>query len=231
VVDAYSKPYASKATSLIIPKVIATVMVVAAFTIAKNSGTIETIETKLRPPMETAIFMECTMSTLPILPPAGGAAHIVLLNKKRINGLKGQNWGFYEVYQEWPDKSLIKKAEQLHDFGIWCTKCRVSNHGTTNLIYLGVNLDLWLGEGGGEKNKIRYVPVISALDSGKDFEFYLVNDCNMEANAVWQETARAQVLGESKQRDIPLRRTYRSPIDQIIMFFPTTVNWSGQPCQ
>ena len=32
VVDAYSKPYASKATSLIIPKVIATVMVVAAFT-------------------------------------------------------------------------------------------------------------------------------------------------------------------------------------------------------
>jgi hypothetical protein len=135
------------------------------------------------------------------------------------------------VSQEWPDKSLLKKSEQLHNPGVFCYKCRVSNHGPTGLIYLGVRIDLWLGTQGGEKNKTTYVPVISALDPGRDFDFYLVNDCNTIASAVWQETARAQVFGESKQRDIPLRRTYRSPIDQIIMLFPSTVNWSGQACE
>src|ERR1035437_4085456 len=158
-------------------------------------------------------------------------SHVILLNKKRIEGTKGQRWGFYEVSQEWPDKKMLKKSEQAHNLGMFCYRCKVSNHGPTNVIYLGIRIDLWFGNQGGEQNKITYAPVISAIDSGRDAEFYLVNACNVLVSAIWQTTARAQLLGEAKQRDISLMRAYRSPVDQIMMFFPATVNWSGEVCE
>jgi hypothetical protein len=115
---------------------------------------------------------------------------------------------------------------------VFCYRCRVTNHGTSNLIYVGVPIDLWFGNKGDEDNRVRYTPIVSALDAGKDFDFYLVNDCNVMVSGAWQETARAQIVGEPNQRDIPLRGTYRSPVDQIMMFFPTTVRWANEyPCE
>ena len=74
--------------------------------------------------------------------------------------------------------------------------------------------------------------VIPALSPGNEFDFYLVNDCDLSVNAVWQETAKVQVLGEEAQRYVPLRRTYTSPVDQIMVFFPSTVRWiGGEPCE
>jgi hypothetical protein len=182
----------------------------------------------------TAIFMECEIVSLPLIVPEDGDLHVIPLNRKRV---KNQNWGFYDVrggskVGSWPDKATVMKSVKTHNPGVWAYKCRVSNHGPTNLIYLGVPIDIWFGDKGGENNRIRYTPVISALDSGKDFYFYLVNDCNISVSAVWQETATVQLLGEPRQRDVPLRRTYISPMDQIMVFFPTTVRWiGGEPCE
>jgi len=176
----------------------------------------------------TAVFMECNVATLPLSLPNGESVHVIPLNKKQM---KTESWGFYEVYggeqNKWPDKALLKRAKELHDPGVFCYKCRVSNHGVNNIVYLGVPIDLWFGDKSGDSNRVRFRPVISALDAGKTFEFYLINDCNISVSAVWQENARVQFAGEPMQKDIPLRRTYKSPIDQIMMFFPTTVRWAN----
>ena len=212
-----------------VARICASLVVILLFCLALYTKAVDKWAAGLRP--DTAIFMECDMSSLPISPPSGGKAHVILLNKKRIEGTKGQRWGFYEVSQEWPDKKMLKKSEQAHNLGMFCYRCKVSNHGPTNVIYLGIRIDLWFGNQGGEQNKITYAPVISAIDSGRDAEFYLVNACNVLVSAIWQTTARAQLLGEAKQRDISLMRAYRSPVDQIMMFFPATVNWSGEVCE
>lgn len=178
----------------------------------------------------TAIFMECDMVPLPLVVPAGGTIRVIPLNHKQ---LKSQHWGFFGVHGgvkdvTWPDRAFVTRSAQLHNQGLWAYKCRVSNHGRTNLIYLDVPIDLWFGNQGREQNRLRYAPVISALDSGREFDFYLVNDCNTSVAAIWQDNARVQLLGEPTQRDIPLRRTYRSPADQVMIFFPTTVRWVKQ---
>jgi hypothetical protein len=179
------------------------------------------------PPAETALFMECRFGPLPITIAPGETVHIVRLNKKQI---QGQAWGFWDVPNLniskpflWPDKKLLDDARKVHSFNIpWV--CKVSNHGST-LISAAILIDLWFGNATGGKGKIIYSALISPLDAGKEFSFYLVNDCNISVAAIWEERAVVQVLGENVRREVPLHRTYRSPIDQIMSFFPALVRF------
>ncbi len=179
---------------------------------------------------ETAIFMECEMSGLPLRVPPHGHLDVIPLIKKRI---QREHWGFYEVVNssnvesDWPDKSLLGTAAKQNSVPS-VYQCTVSNHGPSTLIYVGIPIDLTFGD---DKIAVRYSPVLSAMDAGKSSILYLINDCNMTVVAIQQQTARVQVLGEPQQRDVPLRRTYKSPVDQIMMFFPTTTRLiGGEPC-
>lgn len=224
-------PTRSTTKRRLMPRMVASLVVIMLFLLAFYTNALDKLSASLRPPPETAVFMECNWASLPISPPLGGIAHILLLNRRRIDGLKGQNWGFFEVLQPWPNEAQMKKARDVHDIGgDVCYRCRVTNHGSQNLIFLAVQFDLWLGRRVGARGKTSYTPVITALDRGAEFDFYVVNDCNEPAAAIWEETALAQVLGESRPRAIPLRRTYRSPVDQVLTLFPTTVSWSGGAC-
>jgi hypothetical protein len=105
----------------------------------------------------------------------------------------------------------------------------VSNHGPAGIVYLGVPLDLlFFGTHGKKDVPLRYTAVVPALDSGKEFGFYIFNDCDVGVSAIWQQGAVAQMVGETRQRNVEIKRTYRSPVDQIMMFFPTTVRWTNE---
>ena len=177
------------------------------------------------------------MTSLPLPVPQGESLRVIGLNKARG---KKQNWGFFEVYGDrdglWPSKDVIEKlikGKKLHG-GQFCYRCSVTNHGSANVVYLMISIDLFFDEGkSNPTNTVHYKPTISALDAGgKPFEFYIVNDCNVNVSAIWQDSAVAQFAGESKVRTVPLRRLLKSPVDQIMGFFATTTHWVNEyPCE
>lgn len=230
IVDAFGKPYRRAEGDLssiridtrTAGKAIATFALVATLILAGSSGLINKLSALLSPLPDTSVFMECSWTSLPISPrPEEGKAHILFLNRRVIQG-------FYDVSYIWPNKETMEKSKA--NPGIFCWKCVVSNHGPSNILYLAIPIDIWFGKGVG-KDKIKDVPVVSGLDAGKNFEFYVVNDCNISALAIWEESTKAQVFGESQVRIIPLRRTYKNPVDQVMTFFASETNWSGNTCE
>jgi hypothetical protein len=182
----------------------------------------------------TAIFMESQIAPLPISIPPGEVAHIVSLNKRKIASPNAVNWGFYTVAnhedttRKWPDKKIMDHAREAHNFAIFAWKAEVSNHGPTTVIDLVMKIKLWFGN---EKPEKLYNVIVTPLDAGKTFVFYLVNDCPTTVSAVWPEKVALQVLGEQKKREVQLHRTYQSPIDQIMIFMGSTTRLVGDhPC-
>jgi hypothetical protein len=183
---------------------------------------------------DTAIFMECQMVPLPLAVEPGKSLNVVVLNKKRMEANKS---GFYDVSGssedgKWPRKSALEESRKMKNFGTFAYRCRVTNKGPQTIIYLGVPIDVWFGNKGGEENKNRYTAILSGLGPNAVSEFHLVNDCNVHVAAVWQDIAVVQILGETSQRNVPLRRTYSNAIEQVMSFFPTSIRWiGGGPCE
>lgn len=179
----------------------------------------------------TAIYMECNITPLPVTIPPRTAIHLIPLNKKRMQSVK---WGFYDVRndrneeRQWPDKAIMKKATKSFNPAIFIWRCEVSNHGTVNVLDVTMPIKIWFGN---EKLEVIYTAVITPLDAGTTFSFYPVNDCSETVSAVWPDTVKLQVLGELERREVLLRRTFKSPIDQIMMFFGSTSRFiGGEPC-
>jgi len=181
----------------------------------------------------TAIFMECHLIALPVTIAPRSKIHLVALNKKRM---EREHWGFYDIQNDtekekpWPDKQKMELSSKSSNFGTFGFKCEVSNHGLENIIYLEIPIDLWFNN---NRKAIRYAPIVSSLDVAQSFPFYIVNDCPVQVSAAWQDdSAKAQTLREPKTHPVPLRRKYRNPAEQIMMFFPSTVQWvREQPCE
>jgi hypothetical protein len=183
---------------------------------------------------DTAIFMEAQWLSLPLTVEHGKSLNVIPLNKKRI---EANNWGFLDVSGlaedgKWPRKSALEKSKEPKDPGVFVYRIRIANRGPQTIIYLRVPIDIWFGNKGGEENKQRYTAILSGLGPKDVLEFYLVNDCHIGVTAIWQEIATVQILGEASQRNVPLRRAFSNPIEQIMTFLPTSVRWiGGEPCE
>jgi hypothetical protein len=183
---------------------------------------------------DTAIFMECTLVPLPLTVDPGKSLNVIPLIKKRMEANK---WGFYDVAGssedgKWPRGKAMEESIKAKNLGVFAYRCRVTNRGPQTIIYLGVPIDMWFGTGGPEIKANRYTAILSGIGPKDVFEFYLVNDCNIAVTAIWQETATVQILGEANQRNVPLRRTFSTPIDQVMMLLGTSVRWiGGEPCE
>jgi hypothetical protein len=188
----------------------------------------------LAPSISPAIFMECHMLALPISIPAHSTLHLIPANKQYM---KANHWGFFDVPNDsdkdvqWPDKQTItnrleqlSKADQANG-GQFVYRCEVSNHGPENVLYLGVPLDFNFD---GEKPAIRYQPVVPSLDVNGSFVFYVTNDCPESVSVIWQEVATVRTQQHSELHQIKLLRQYRSMVDQIMMLFPSKIQWAGQ---
>lgn len=186
--------------------------------------------TDLKPakPLEapTAIYLECAMVSLPIKIPPHSTAHLIPINKKRMENVK---WGFYDMpnhtdlEEQWPKAPMMDKAMKKEDnFGVFPWRCEMSNHSMVNVLDIKMSITFTI-----EKESTTYDAIITPLDAGGKFLFYLVNDCPAFAIAVWPDTVELQVLGEDNRRKVPLRRPYRNPVEQIGPTFGSTVNLFG----
>lgn len=237
--DSSGKPYQplpsrSKVSSVIVPTAILLVIAIVWIAYPTPKALPKPEQNQATKPAETptAIYMECTMSSLPITITPHTTLHLIPLNKKRMQSVK---WGFYDVpndsnlERQWPDKAVMNKATKTHNLAMFIWRCEISNHGTLNVLDIGMPIKIWFGN---EKPEVTYQAIIAPLDAGAKFVFYPVNDCSGTVSAVWPDTVKLQVLGESHRREVPLRRTFKSPIDQIMMFFGSTTRFvGGEPCE
>ena len=178
----------------------------------------------------TEVYMDCQMGVLPFTVPPHSSANLIPLNERHFGNLRS---GFLEVVNRddkdmvWPDLAKINSGG--FNAGRVFYKCDISNHATTNLIDVVIPLAVKFGDG----KTLIYSPIVSPLDAQTIFSFYMVNDCPISATLVRtaNEKIEVQVFGEPNRRSVPLYRSHRSPMDKVRIFFPSTVNWTGNACE
>jgi hypothetical protein len=117
------------------------------------------------------------------------------------------------------------------NLGVFAYRCEITNLGDINLLNVVIPFEFWFqsasgGEQkGGEENAVKYEVVLSPIRAGASARFYAVNDCNIMATGILQNTARVRVSGMTKWQEVPLGRKFQNPIEQIMMFFPSRVRW------
>jgi hypothetical protein len=235
VLDAHGGEYSAPA-----PKIAPTfgslitsaLVIVVLIAVGRYTGAVNRLAGMLKPLQDTAIFMQCDPISLPLTIHPREHIEVVGINEKMM---RRQSWGWSEIPNEsskdilWPGKELMEESNRLKNPGVVGYKCTVSNRGPSAVLYLGVPIDFWFNN---QETAFRYSPIVSGLRPTDTFTFYVFNDCNTYVSGAWQEVANARILGESELRQIPLRRRYRNPAEQVMMFFPSTVNWTRQlPCE
>jgi hypothetical protein len=163
----------------------------------------------------TAIFMESQMVQLPLTIPANSSIHVIPLNKKRMQTVKS---GFYDIPNhgtadmKWPNETILKELGSAAL--VW--RCDVTNNGPTTVLDVAIPITITFDN---EGPPVDYTAVISPLEAGSVFSFYLVNDCSAIVGAICQENITLQVLGEEKRRQVRLHRKFRNKVEQIMSFF------------
>jgi hypothetical protein len=180
----------------------------------------------------TAIFMECHLVRLPLAVPDGKTIKVIPLQPDWTKNSSG-TW-FYEVVGcpangRWPDNRILSALKAAYDPGT-AYQCRISNHGPANLVYIQIPIDVWF-DAKPNSAPVKYSPIISAVDSGKDVDFYIVNNSAAFVSAAWQQLSKCQVLGESRVREITLLPAALSPLEQMMSFWPVHVNLLAGFCE
>src|SRR5712692_1044585 len=194
-----------------------------------------TVSTDANNPPAVAIFYDCQLFSVPISIPPQSEIHLLPLNRKRM---LSQNWGLSDIrnqtdkQMQWPSKERMELAKRQQEMGTFGYKCDFSNLSRVDFLNVAVPLSLAFDNGAGGTNAVRYTPILSPLGAGSHFVFYVVNDCLPSVSASFPKTVDLSVPGESGRRNIPLNRPNRSPLEQVMMFFPTKNQWVGEtPCE
>ena len=99
VIDArgvrYTPPVPSRSRKRQWSRFVAGTLTVVSAIFTYTTGTLAKLAARLSPEPATALFMECSMTSLPLPVPQGESLRVIGLNKARG---KKQNWGFFEVY-------------------------------------------------------------------------------------------------------------------------------------
>lgn len=155
-----------------------------------------------------------------------------------------QHWGLFDISNrtdkplEWPRKGTIETyADKLRSHkvsfnpGVFGYKCDVSNHSRTDVLDVALPIRFWFGNATGDSNAITYTPVISPLDAGSHFTFYVFNDCAIHVSGILPDRVSFTAPGENTRRAAQLYLPHRSPIEPFMLFFPSDVQWvRQQPC-
>jgi len=175
-------------------------------------------------PPAVAIFADCTYTDLPVSIPPRSTIHLVSLNRKFM---LSRDWGLYDftnstdTQAKWPSEQQIrlnkpKTKKEIFFFNASQIgyKCDISNHSQLNVFDVAIPMRFWFGNKGGEENAIKYTPILSPLDAGSHFVFYIVNDCPLNVAGVLPDTVTIAVAGEAARRSVRLNLPHRSPTSQ-----------------
>ena len=167
-------------------------------------------------PAETALYVDCTIQNLPFTLPDSGIIHVISLSRSRM--MRTQR-GYLEVSGRprgsWPLKDVMDAIRRKRPFPPpMVDMCTVSNHGPSEVVYTEVPLDIVFTR---DSTRTRYFAGVSALSPGKDWTFYIVNNCDDAVSVIWQQNTTASILGEQSRRTITLKRMYKNDAEQVLM--------------
>jgi len=201
---------------------------------------IENAPSTVVPSPPVAIFADCEVTGLPLSIAPQTSLHMLSLNKKFM---LSQHWGLADIpnrtdkEQQWPSKQAMDsmkealKSKKPHfNPGVFGYKCDVLNDSQTNVLDVAITMTFWYDKQTGNDN-IKYTPILSPLDASSHFIFYVFNDCPVGVAGVLPDSVTVTVVGENVRRAFPLHLPHRSPIEPIMVFFPSDTQWVRQtPC-
>lgn len=175
---------------------------------------------------KTAVELRCEPSELPIYVPPNDSIQIMLLNQKARSG-----GGLFEFLNgdtrptTWPSKAMLKAHKpgpgETHIY-----RCDVSNEGNTKLL----DIALAFAVNYAPPKQITYPIMINPLGVGKTVTFYMVNACPTYVSVIQPSDYTAQIGGQDNRTTLPLLRPGKNPVEQFMMFFPSSVSWNGEVC-
>jgi hypothetical protein len=208
---------------------------------AKLDEGIEQPSTTVVPSPPVAIFADCEVASLPLSIAPQTSLHILSLNKKFM---LSQHWGLADIpnrtdkEQQWPSKQAmdsstrrLKSKKPSFNPGVFGYKCDVLNDSQTNVLDVAITMTFWYDKQTGDDNT-KYTPILSPLDANSRFIFYVFNDCPAGVAGVLPDSVTLTIVGENVRRAVPLHLPHRSPIEPIMVFFPSGTQWVRQtPCE
>jgi hypothetical protein len=185
---------------------------------------------------KTAVELECDWDNLPIHVPVGKFAHVMLVNRKaRRSGM-----GLFDVRGDnakdssWPAKSQLNAAHPKKappNYGETIYHCDLSNQGSTKLFDVALTFRLNSATRvPSDKQEYPYEVVANPLAPGDTFTFYVVNECPIAVILIQPEQYSALILGENQRQTFTLLRPHRNPVEPFMMLFPSSVDWTREPC-
>lgn len=195
-----------------------------------------TVVASAPPTGAVAIFADCQITYFPVALPPQATVHVLGLNPKLM---ASQHWGLTDISNltaeatQWPTDEVMeaerRNREANKDYssgGKFGYTCDVSNHSSVGVRDMAVPITFWYGEH--PKYGLKYTVVVSPLDQGSRFAFYVLNDCPANVEGYLPSAVDVTVVGESSRRTVPLHFLNESP---VLMFSPSQFQWvRQQPC-
>jgi len=181
-----------------------------------------------------SVFVKCDLKALPFAIQPNSYIRIIPVNERIM---RANHTGSQDVSNQtdkmdyWPPKQLITLSEKQHNTGVFGYRCDVSNNGEVNLSDAMLPMEFWFGEKKKDQDTgVPYMAIAAPLNVGTTMSLYFANECpiNVVATAAYEGTVL--VAGEEKRRRVRLNYPKRNVLDQIMQFFPSSVDWTGNQC-
>jgi len=197
-------------------------------------------------PSSVAIFADCKMMSGPVLIPPKSSINVLPLNQTTMQHLHS---GLDNIPNrtdktlEWPSKQIQdsirdsiggtgKLDQPFWHMGMLGYRCDVSNHSRLDVLDVTLTFRFWYGDALGENGMVTYSPILSPIDAGSDFVFYVFNNCPVQVGAVLVDQLTLTVPGESAQRSLPLYLRHRNTVEPFMILTPSSIPWvSPAPCK
>lgn len=222
------------AEKLVLISGVSLALLVTPIYLVEHMATVETKPFSAPPPpaapLDLAIFMECNIKGLPLTIPALSAIQVVPVNEAYM---RSNHWGSYKINndtsspKQWPDPKVMRDAKRQHDPGVFAYDCKITNIGSSDVLDVSIPIRFWFGQKGGEQNAVPFATIISPLYPGASHseDIYFVNDCSVSAAALLPSSVTLQVIGEAKRRRVALDLPHRNPVEPLMMWFPTKIQF------
>ena len=181
-----------------------------------------------------SVFVKCDLKALPFAIQPNSYIRIIPVNERIM---RANHTGSQDVSNQtdkmdyWPPKQLITLSEKQHNTGVFGYRCDVSNNGEVNLSDAMLPMEFLFGEKKKDQDTgVPYMAIAAPLNVGTTMSLYFANECpiNVVATAAYEGTVL--VASEEKRRRVRLNYPKRNVLDQIMQFFPSSVDWTGNQC-
>jgi hypothetical protein len=164
-----------------------------------------------------AVFAQYRPSKLPISVPPFYLDHVLLLNPDWPLGTLEDMPNPRNAEGIWPSSELMSTAKTHAELEV---NCQLLNSSDIQILGMTLVFDVTFSDSGSAKTdrkvkaEVREVHIPPLAPQGK-FTFHIVNQSNMFISIKFPQTAKVKLLGEEKERAIPLNNSQTNMFDRL----------------